>query len=635
MHSSRIVTPVIPSENDFHHPFDVVYQAAKNQDHATLKNLVVIDVRKVFHTPASLLAYQGNEKAVILLIHYGANVHQAATGAAMGRKYELADLLHKRFGANINKIAMGVAIAGDYDYLNELFTQYDEENNGINKELIAFALAINGDFAYAEKICELHALTAESKKLFFSHIAMGAMINGNRGYALKLYHEHEFEMDDLLVGAEIVGNMADVEVLVQAVVIEENVSRILAKCAANSANKEYCIKLCKNEKWNTSAAYRRSIIEGIKQGCYASGNLKLLEELKEDSWDLPQFDADPGMLITFAFDSLSGLKDSKSFIKGAIVCGYFNFCITNLQKNKSFLHSGILHFLFEKNPRLMFLALNHLDFHYPSYVYNDICQHAYINSENRKDNFFKIFAEGLAETNLYSTPAIALHQFSFINDYAFLNALKNSEHLPSYIREIIPNAIRINQCMKKYDLDFDQAQAFLNYDELRKFLLLVTPFNNAGATDAGAHIPAEVVLRIMMSFSRLSFEATRDLYNKVNLAFNKSLLACDMEKYENESWMNKYHSERAASFFQASQKVNNRASLKALIHYQNDLFAGVKKPELDSNSNSNSNCRLKSNTNSSSNSNSASHKPKHEQALVGGVKDKYYEIINKHSLRLR
>lgn len=109
--------------------FDKIITAAKNADtHALLeikKNNSSIDAQATNRfTPAAVLAYLGDQDAVMFLINHGADAGKAAVGAAAAGNIKLAETLRAKFGAGIDKLACGAAMTKNTSYAKELQKQY-------------------------------------------------------------------------------------------------------------------------------------------------------------------------------------------------------------------------------------------------------------------------------------------------------------------------------------------------------------------------------------------------------------------------------------------------------------------------------------------------------------------------------
>jgi hypothetical protein len=598
--------------------FDLVYNAAKENNEALIKKGLIIDARKGYHTPASKLAEEGNAQALFLLLKYNANVHLAGMGAAIGKQYKLADILHQRYGANINFIAKGAAIADDKIYLESLFSKYNNDKDafnsnpglGINMEMLAFGAAMGGNNVHAEqlrKTCKKYQIQYE-EKVFLYELIIHAMIGGNLDYGSKLYDEHGVDVGAMEAGLSFVSNMSDIERLSKK--YDLNSSCILARAASFHGNEEYCSQLLNDPKWRTDPVYRSNVKSGMLLGCFASGNF-YLSELRKHALLSSELLGDLKML-NFSHIHPFSIEFDLCLVNSA-ECGYFNFFISEYKKNHNY-------HLIEKSLKIGRLEL-------PIFLYNNPSFYM------KKKQFLILndIRESIASYNLFSSLAIALHQLSFIDDFEFLNALKDHILLPDYtgvireelrskqryIADVIPQAIKINQIRKKYDLDFYQAQAFLNQYELRQLILLCFPFN---LDNRFGH---DIALIIMKQLSSLSLQSTYELYDKVSVKVNQTLLAHDLKHLKINKELSTpsiknvqhllqvSHKERTESFLQASKNVDNRETLKSLIKYQKDLFDGVVKPKADS------------------------ARPKHEQPFTSAEKGDYAQKIEKHARRFR
>jgi len=443
--------------------------------------------------------------------------------------------------------------------------------------MIAEGAAINGDFTYVQELRVKHTPDVEPDKArFLASIARGAMIGGHKEYAFELHQGNDAILHEIINGAVIANNIAAIEEL--TIQHDLDVSH-RARCAAYNNNKQYCVELIDDDKWSTDIHYRNNVKKGILLGCMANSNMQIISE--------------------FAYLNLEDSLDSPiTSLKETVNCGALNLYIKEMNKGFDYHKQALIQLVFELDKTLIEQAIQSLNFEFPLFVFNNMS----LFKARRQDAILSHIEDAMIQSNHFSNSQIALHQLSFVDDHNFLRVMMNRNQIPSHIFSIIPDAIKINQTMKRYNLEFDQAQALLNHTKLRK-LFLYLPFH------LGHQFPFEITLSILMVFSPLTQARTLDLYDKMSVALNKLFLQSDIEKYNSGYWLQ--HRNRATSFLEASQVVENRKDLLTLIKYQKDLFDGVANPEADAN------------------------KPKHEQPLTGTVKDEYYKILEKNTLRMK
>lgn len=548
--------------------FDILYENALNKNPDVIQT-TGIDPRKGIFTPASKLASEGKIDALFFLLEHGANVHESGMGAAIGKKNELALLLHRRYGAHINFIAKGAAIAGDNEFLSELIDKYEPNTN-----MIAEGAAIAGNQEFVDRLLNDRKLAFHTELAELASLAAkGAVIGGDSEYALDLFNKYRIKPEFLLDGAVIAGDIEFIEKLSRE--HSTDVS-YLAKGASYIGNKEYCKKLVDDDKWHTDEHYRKSIINGLAQGCYETGNLPLLRECTGQYFK-DVFTREDIILKMISCSGTAYYKKSTS--------------------ESSFTTSFSLQLYFESNYTILESFIKQLNFELPIFVYHNIS----LLKNARQDRILSVVEKGMNNCNLLSQTRFALHQFSFINDHDFLNALRNRKNLSPHILNVIPDAIKIHQLRHKYHIDFDQAYEFLNNAQVRN-LFLYAPFNMGD-------MPLNMALSLLKVFSPLPLDRFIDLYDKISLTLNKSFIKSDLEKYHSYNWI--YHRDRAASVAKAAETTNTRDEMKTLIHYQMNLFKRIVKPVADSK------------------------KPKHEQPLTGTVEDDFYKVIEKNSIRLK
>ncbi len=171
--------------------FDNICQMARDKNDVWFATQTGLDVRQGLYTPASKLAEEGNQDAVLFLLKYGANIHEAGWGAAMGKQYALAETLRIYYGANVNFIAKGICMAMELDvaYLNFLITKH---HAGL--PLMAMAAATKGNFEFAwqslsEYKKKLKAQEADKIQGFVAGIIQGALYYGGCDYAKQLIYD--------------------------------------------------------------------------------------------------------------------------------------------------------------------------------------------------------------------------------------------------------------------------------------------------------------------------------------------------------------------------------------------------------------------------------------------------------------
>lgn len=562
----------IENTTEVKYSFDNIYKKASENNVSAIQEIQGLDIRRGILTPAGLLASEGKNDAVILLIQHGASVHEAAMGAAIGKQYALAELLHQRYGAHINYIAKGAVIAGDYECLANIRKSVD-----VSIDMIAEGAAIKGDFTYVQELRDKHTPDIEPNKTqFLASIARGAMIGGHQKHALELLQENDGILHEIINGAVIANNISAIEELTIQLNLDESHK---ARCAAYHGNKEYCVKLVDDDQWSTDTNYRDHVKKGIFMGSAANSNMQMMHE--------------------FDYLNLTDIPHSQViFLTECINSGTLNFFGKEIKNKLTYYQQVLVQLTFELDKTIIEHAIKSLNFEFPLFVFNNMS----LFKERRQDAIVNRIEGAMIESRHFLNAQTALHQLSFIDDHAFLRVMMNRNMLPPYISKVIPDAIKINLTMKRYNLEFDQAQALLNHTKLRK-LFLYLPFN------LGHQFPFEITLSILMVFSPLTLKRTHDLYDKMSVALNKIFLKSDIEKYNSGYWLQ--HRNRASSFLDASKVVDNRKNLLTLIKYQKDLFDGVEKPEADVN------------------------KSKHEQPLKGTVKDEYYNILEKNTLRMK
>lgn len=535
--------------------FDQICLMAVDKNEAWFATKTGVDVRKGLYTPASKLAEEGNTESVLFLIKYGANIHEAAMGAAKGRNYSLAETLRVYYGANVNFIAKGVCLADDSSRKGLDYLDYLIKKHHAGEPLIAMAAAIKGDFVYAEKLLAEYKDTLtvqeyEQEKIqgFVSGMIEGALIHGDCDYAKQLIQEYQLTIESVLKFLTTAVDITFIETL------SPNNGLWLAWFAALAGNEEYCNQLMADNRWNHEEQYRQNVIEGLIAGSFLGENIHIIQNVNF----FGSFESDD-----FQQDRLYKLSCLCTHISGV------------LERNKHFIQFAVASGCLEK----VIVFYNELD--------NDLL--------DKKRKILQLVEDGLTQSFFYPNPTISLHQLSFVNDHAFLNILKSRKSLPAYLKNIIPMAVKINQMMKKYEIDYDQANAFLTCPCLR-FYCLYFPF-----------FLSDAILLVLSGLASLSLESVTELYDKVSLYLNKSFLASDLSAYHRRSWIS--HRARAGSLMQACEQTKNREDFSSLIQFQYRLF---------------------NDTNSPTN-NARSY---HEQSLTNASKGDYYQIIEKHALRL-
>lgn len=137
--------------------FDLIYQAAVNGDEEEIKKLAsicCIDERDGtgVYTAAGKLTVDGNKKAALLLIKYGASVNWVAKAAAIVRDYAFIEELQKNHEVSVDYIAEGSAIGGDVEHAEHLRLQYKA-----NVSNIARGAAICGNYDYVTKLYSMRS----------------------------------------------------------------------------------------------------------------------------------------------------------------------------------------------------------------------------------------------------------------------------------------------------------------------------------------------------------------------------------------------------------------------------------------------------------------------------------------------
>lgn len=517
-------------------PFEIIYQSAKQRK---LEENQFLDARQGVYTVASKLAQEGDVESVMYLIKNGASVHEAARGAVMGKHYEFAFKLYAEYGADIHYLALG---ANDYEFAVKLLNNY-----GADICMIARGAGISGNIEYMDKLSQRHLPDSESSKSnrFYSNMAKGAMIGGQVEYALALLEKHKTNIEDILEGVIISGNILYIEEARKKYEDNEDIFislvKYLAKCAAYQGNKEYCIKLLNDAEWNANEDYNCYVREGIVKGLLASGNLELLLNDFKGYFDW--------RMIVRELTTQSDVTEALYFL------------LKQATKKKNSLFSFVDGMLID----LMLVRFAQANqFECIALFYNNIFL---FNKSVSQEFILKKVRQGLVTSARLPQ---GLHQLSFIDDPVFLNAFKDS--IPSdcedeqEFKAILSKAIKLNQLRKKYNIDYEQALALLDCADLRK-LFLYMPFN------IGDTLLFEIAFSIIMTFSPLSRARTEDLYKKISFSLKKSFLVDDLEKYgEWFGWHWKEHGDKAKNFLQEVEKSDSRENIMTLIKSQKDLF---------------------------------------------------------------
>lgn len=185
---------------------DQIYQAAKSQNAEALKKLLAQGVCIDQHyqgealTPAGKLAAEGNKKAVLLLIQFGANVNFIGLGAIQGGQRDYAEFLRLNYGASVDYIAQGAAWLGQRDY-----AEYLRINHGADVSYIAMGAARAGDRDYIE------SLSINTNSIYNAYIGMYAAWGGQRDYAETLRNPANVHL--IAMGAAMGGHLDYVEYL--------------------------------------------------------------------------------------------------------------------------------------------------------------------------------------------------------------------------------------------------------------------------------------------------------------------------------------------------------------------------------------------------------------------------------------
>ena len=535
--------------------FDQICLMARDRNDAWFAAKTGFNVRQGLYTPASKLAEEGDKHSVLFLIKYGANIHEAAWGASMGKQYALAETLRTYYGANVNFIAKGICMAKelsstDVDYLNFLIKKHHAD-----LPLMAMAAATKGDFDFAEQSLSKYKTQVKAQEYqadkiqgFVAGIIQGALLYGVCEYAKQLIHDYKLDMESVF---KFLAPTADVT-LIEA--ISPHNGRWLAWLAALRGNEAYCVQLMEDKQWNMDEQYRREVIEGIIAGSFLGEHIQIIQNLN--------------FFGTFSSDDLQKDRFYKISCVSKHTCGL-------LEQNKFFIPFAVASGYLET----AIIVYNQTD---PEF-------------DDKRRKILQGIEDGLTQSFFYSNTTVTLHQLSFINDHAFLNILKSRKSLPTYLKNIIPMAIKINQMMRKYEIDFDQARAFLSCAALRKFFLYF-PF-----------MLSDAILLTMADMASLPLGSVKVLYDKVSLYVNKSFLADDIAKYQSKSWIS--HRARADSLLLASEQAKNCKEFSELIRSQYGLFHCTNNPT----------------------GNVGSY---HQQSLTNTGKGDYYQIVEKHALRM-
>jgi hypothetical protein len=131
-------------KNELHNLFEIICKLAKENDKEGLQGLldsksITIDIEESYHTPASLLACQGEHQAVIFLeTEFGSNPAASAYGYARAKnhsyvqKYEKLKHNAEKMDEIINLIAFGYAFAGEHEYV-EYYKQLGADEDYIKE----------------------------------------------------------------------------------------------------------------------------------------------------------------------------------------------------------------------------------------------------------------------------------------------------------------------------------------------------------------------------------------------------------------------------------------------------------------------------------------------------------------------
>lgn len=252
--------------------FDRIYNAAKKEDKDELQRLIktnhsgddakltveeylnsakCVDVRQPrtqgdFCTPASKLAFEGHEKAVLFLIENGANVRYVTAAAAEGGHDALVDKLIKEFSGSPINAVIGYAYGGNlenatavaklykvprYNLLvgcsartskvrddlrkikNDLIdaTEQKEEQSDVASFYLDMALT-SGCEEYARAVLQEFAQSSNEtpenvSKVIRNSVRNMTPISNDFSYTQKMYAEHKLDLQLSIPGFASVGNI--------------------------------------------------------------------------------------------------------------------------------------------------------------------------------------------------------------------------------------------------------------------------------------------------------------------------------------------------------------------------------------------------------------------------------------------
>lgn len=582
--------------------FELIYRAASTENAEGLAGLTdgkisvdVCDELGLF-TPAAKLAAEGNDDAVKLLMAFHARKDFIAMGYACVGNVKKAEQFRKEFGVNIKMLAMGAAMHKDHTYAEQLRKQFE-----LRPDWLVFGAAFAGHTEYLEFVST--RLTDHQKS--GAPLAIGQ---------LKLQEQIMCaKMKGLVMGGHVQEAVKILDANKNST--SDHLLRVAIKAAARTANMdvlESFIMRNGQNPYHLNYYYQVAAIGAAKGGHFA-----LARELLNKTSEHYRKDA--------KYKSKPNHDHILAVIKAGLINGHFNevfkYFSDLLKIDRSFFLSPQVNMSAYVNEfsELAEMAARRGDLSLVEKIYRE-----------HKIPLFNI-VKAMDVGGRFYNKKLLTHGLAFVDNHEFLNALTAAamtlasdpqalksirtaaqgwtsmfdNQCFSLFKQCAEHAKKINVLIKKYHFDFNQAEAFLESQEIRSVL---------GFAAFRGKLLDEFFPKMLSNTRRLSDADLRDMAEKYMLYMAKGYVLKELDAYLSRNYIAYYqHYNRVSSLRDACADAVSRQTLTNLVNFQHNLFRGD----------------IIATPNSS--------KPKHEQPLKNKISpdDDCYQTIEKISQSTR
>ncbi len=546
--------------------FTLIYEAAKSGNHHALAGLmdqnVCIDVHdhRGLFTPAGRLAAEGHHEAVKLLHGLGANGDYIAMGYASEGYVQEAEIMRKKFGANIKHLAIGAAMYHDSSYAEQLRQKFS-----FNTAWLMFGASLVRSKTYIASLQALEKNKKALEKVLRVHVK-GLVMGGFESDVLAILDSNKDSESDLLL-------------------------RVAIEAAARVSNAEFLAKLLIRN--GTSPFVLDYYHQIAAVGAAKGGNLALAKKLFEQTNRRDE----QVSLIAAAGVKHGHLNETVKYFGSLLKSDQAEFIRHQLALRSTLRgkHKHVVEKINKIAGSFVGSAANYNDF-------AALCaRHGDLSVAASTFKFHHVLpvdiVKAMDKGGHFHNERLLMHTLAFIDDHAFVDALSsaalvlNSDQEAAKsvktlyqgfnaifenkcfisFKECAHTAKKINHLMRKYDFNFDQAEAFLKSKDLRGIMqsLIFMP-GGISAFTVGAFKPS------LLGAEGLGSDDLADMMEKFAFNIAKNHVERELAAYLERNYIAYYqHYNRAFSLNTAVKAVKSREELKSLSKFQIGLFDGT------------------------------------------------------------